>query len=202
MHEGIQQSANELSEVRAALRLFVGFSSLTNPASPFRESQRDSVTQPSGCRVGEATLGSPGHSLPTLTGLQHSRVLVDATPLGLKRCTVSFPRVARASQPRAKGWNPVGIREAGHKFLRNDTPQQLSRGEGEPSPDSLICDGNLRLSVSFALTGLPISKPPNPGLRPGLSSCAPSGLNSQPRGSLELRPFKFPWALVIGPWSL
>ena len=105
-------------------------SSRTNAASPFRESQRDSVTQPSGCRVGEATLGLVGHSLPTPTGLQHGRVMVDATPLGLKRFPVSFPRVARAEQPWAGGRNPVGIREAGHRFLRNDKPQQLSRGEG------------------------------------------------------------------------
>ena len=171
-------------------------------ASPFRKSQRDSVTQPSGCRVGEATLGLVGHGLPTPTGLQHGRVMVDATPLGLKRFSVSFPRVARASQPWAKRRNPVGIREAGHKFFRNDKPQQLGRGEGEASPDSLICDGNLRLSVSFALTGLPISEPPNPGLRLGLSSCAPSGLNSQPRASLELRRLGFTWAFGIGTWSL
>ncbi len=108
------------------------------------------------------------------------------------------------SRWRAHGWNhnQLGIREDGHKFLRNDKPQQLSRGEGEPSPNSLICDGNLRLSVSSALTGLTISEPPNPGLRPGLSSCAPSGLNSRHRASLELRPLGFPWALDIENWSL
>ena len=164
-----------------------GMSLRTNPPPRLRESQRDSVTQPSGCRVGEATLGLAGHSLPTPTGLQHGRVMVDATPLGLKRFSVSFPRVARAEQPWAGGRNPVGIREAGHRFLRNDKPQQLGRGEGVPSPDSLICDGNLRLSVSFALTGLTISEPPNPGLRLGLSSCAPSGLNSQHSASLVPR---------------
>ncbi len=191
-----------VSSLQLMNRSLSPFRTLFNLTGLNRESQRDSVTQPSGCRVGEATLGLVGHSLPTPTGLQHGRVRVDATPLGFKRFSVSFPRVARAEQPWAKRRNLVGIREAGHKVLRIDTPQQLSRGEGEPSPDSLICDGNLRLSVSFALTGLTISEPPNPGLHPGLSSCAPSGLNSQHRASLELRPVGFPWALGIGPWSL
>ena len=139
-----------------------------------RESQRDSVTQPSGCRVGEATLGSPGHSLPTPTGLQHGRVMGDATPLGLKRFSVSFPRVARALQPWARRRNPVGIREAGHKFLRNDKPQQLSRGEG----------GSISRHA-------------------GSETGAPAECFNIPRPvSLELRPLGFPWALGLGTWSL
>ena len=72
------------------------------------ESQRDSGPKPS-CRVGEATLGSTSQSLPTPTGLQHPIVIGDATPLGLKRFSLSFPKVARASQPWAGGRNPVGI---------------------------------------------------------------------------------------------
>ena len=78
---------------------------------PLEESQRDSVLQSSGRRVGKATLGSPSQSLPTPTGLQHLVVMADATPLGLKRNSRSAPRVARASQPWAGGRNLVGIRD-------------------------------------------------------------------------------------------
>ena len=78
---------------------------------PLGESQRNSVVQPSGCRVGEATLGLPSQSLPTPTGLQHLVVMADSTPLGLKTNSSPFPRVARASQPWAKRRNPVGIRD-------------------------------------------------------------------------------------------
>ena len=82
---------------------------------PLGESQRDSVTQPSGCRVGEATLGTHGQSFPTPTGLRHFVVSADTTPLGLKKNFMSFPRVARASQPWAGGRNPVGIRDNGRR---------------------------------------------------------------------------------------
>ena len=134
----------------------------TNAVSLVRESQRDSVTQPrvaesarlpwvhpaiafqpqrgcslqpSGCRVSEATLGSSGPSLPTPTGLKHVLVLIDATPLGLKRTAGSFPRVARASQPWAKRWNPLGIRDEKQQFSRiRRAPSPGGEGWGEGGP--------------------------------------------------------------------
>ena len=127
-----RRSIHEVTAASAVHVLLAGFSSLKNPASPFRESQRDSVTQPSGCRVGEATLGSPGHSLPTPTGLHPRARRECCNPVGVAGHSLAAPRVARPLQPRATRRNPVGIREADHKFLRHDMPQQLSRGEGGP----------------------------------------------------------------------
>ncbi len=98
------------------------FSFRTNPLRPLRESQRDSVTQPSGCRVGEATLGTSSQSLPTPTGLRYTIVIGDATPLGLKKNGNSFPRVARPSQPWANRRNPVGIRDDEQALARHDEP--------------------------------------------------------------------------------
>ena len=179
---------------------------MTRSLSPFwtlfiltglnRESQRDSVTQPSGCEA-RATLGLVGHSLPAPTGLQHRRVMVDATPLGLKRFSVSFPRVARASQPWAKRRNPVGIREAGHKFLRNESRfQNLVAAEVTRLKHSE--DQSLLTSAARVL------KEPHdtPQQRPRcVGGSIPHHAGSE-TGAPKLRRLGFPWALVIGPWSL
>ena len=82
-------------------------------SGPFScQSQRDFIIQPKGCRVGEATLGKICEWNPTLKGLQHP-----ASRGRGKRCNPfrvddvrAAPRVARASQPWAGGWNPFGIR--------------------------------------------------------------------------------------------
>ena len=73
------------------------------------ERQRRSVLQP---RVGAPapTLGVRAKYLPTPTGLRHW-VSPDqaATLSGLGIIRMRVPRVARASQPWAKGWNTVGV---------------------------------------------------------------------------------------------
>jgi len=180
----------------------------TNPASSFRESQRDSVTQPSGCRVGEATLGSPSHSLPTPTGLRHGRVMDCATPLGLKRFSVSFPRVARGSQPWAGGRNLVGIREVGHRFLRNDQPRQLSRVEGGPishhaGSETGAPAERARLRAQQRRHRRDHCPIPSPSAAPPFCARGRAHSANIPRpASHELRPLGFPRALGIGTWTL
>ena len=88
------------------------------------ERQRRSVLQP---RVGAPapTLGVRAKYLPTPTGLRHW-VSPDqaATPSGLMVIMMRVPRVARASQPWANGWNTVGVLL--RSTSRLDGPQRAS----------------------------------------------------------------------------
>src|SRR6267154_574995 len=47
---------------------------------------------------------------PNATMSMESGHELATTPLGLRDWMVDSPRVARSSQPRALGWNPLGIR--------------------------------------------------------------------------------------------
>ena len=60
----------------------------------------------------EATLGYKQNMFSTLKGLEReiSGVPSAATLSGLNFICVAPPRVARASQPWAECWNPIGIR--------------------------------------------------------------------------------------------
>ena len=62
-----------------------------------------------GCEQ-RATLGELRREVPTPTGLRPPSLLNRRNPVGVDRARVTFPRVARCSQPWALSRNPVGIR--------------------------------------------------------------------------------------------
>ena len=113
--------------------LLADFSSFTNPASPFRESQRDSVTQPSGCRVGEATLGLVGHGLPTPTGLRHIAAISCCNPVGVEIPSATFPQGSSclATAGLIDGI-PLGFGKPIENLCAMRSAQQLGRGKGGP----------------------------------------------------------------------
>ncbi len=69
-----------------------------------------------GCEA-RATLGVVEKQVSTPTELSRLRRIEDATPLGLRRIPLRFPKVARASQPWATGRTPVGIQSPGARKM-------------------------------------------------------------------------------------
>src|SRR6266540_1492393 len=96
--------------------------SITHKTGPVTQSQRDCITQPTGCEVGQsgsdrATLGHAPKTSPTLKGLQPIPPRRDGAggngcnPFRVDESGGALPSVAPASQRWAAGWNPVGIQE-------------------------------------------------------------------------------------------
>ena len=86
----------------------VSFVLLKSFADPCAESQRDSVVKPRVAR-NELPWVCPARAFQPQRGCSTPIDPTDATPLGLKGNSTSFPRVARSSQPWAGGCNPFGI---------------------------------------------------------------------------------------------
>jgi hypothetical protein len=74
------------------------------------QSQRDCSIKPGVARH-ELPRVTAQKTFPTLTGLHRRFARMDSTLSGLLRSGPASPKVARASQPWAGGWNPFGIRQ-------------------------------------------------------------------------------------------